>query len=76
MQCMNKTHIKIIVLVIIFLGGWYFLSGDKGGEISVYDPMNTTYLIEEESFTLVNGSVEKESAPGSATKNARRVISF
>lgn len=36
------------------------------------DPQNTTYLIDGEEIVLVNGTAEKELAPGSASKQITR----
>ena len=38
-------------------------------------PENTSYMIDGESFKLVNGQAEKEVAPGSASKDLVRVFS-
>lgn len=70
---MNKTLTTIIVLImVVILGCWYFSLAvhDQEETALVSDPVNTTYLIDGESFTLVNGHAEKEIAPGSATKNS------
>lgn len=45
------------------------LSDNGTAIIAGSDPLNATYTIDGESFTLVQGLYEKEVAPGSATKD-------
>lgn len=66
---MNKILIATIVILVVLIGGLYLLARSLESEMVVSDPLNTTYFIDGESFTLVNGSIEKEIVPGSATKN-------
>lgn len=42
------------------------------GSTESADPQNTTYLIEGQEVTLVNGVAETETAPGSASKTVTR----
>ena len=72
---MNKTYVAIVVLVLVIFGGWYFISSNPENGAKVSDPLNTTYLIDGESFTLVDGLAEKEVVPGAATKNKVSVFS-
>ena len=64
-----KKIIIAIFLFFILLGGWYFIQETSKKDVKGLDPLNTTYLINEESFTLFDGSIEKEIVPGSASKN-------
>lgn len=65
-----------IVLVLALVGGWYFLkpSSETNTIPLVVNPKNTTYLIDEEPFTLVNGRAEKEVTPGSASKSVLSIF--
>ncbi|MFC1720737.1 META domain-containing protein [Patescibacteria group bacterium] len=65
----NKQILLLGGLIIIIFIGWYFLVNKQDAKVVISDPLNTTYLIGGESFTLVNGFVEKEITPESATKN-------
>lgn len=63
---MNSKDIVILIAVsvlIFFIYNEIFLSAPK-----VFDPLNTAYIIEHESYTLRDGKSEKEIIPGSATK--------
>ncbi len=61
---------------MVILGGWYILtrsqvdlvSPQTEGQKQNSNPRNTAYSIDGELVTLVDGSAEKEAAPGSATK--------
>jgi len=66
---MKKILVIVIVLVALFFGGRYLFVGIQESKVVISDPFNTTYLINEEPFTLVNGSFEKEIVPGSAIKD-------
>jgi len=66
---MKKIFLLTIVSILLVLGGWYFFAHEEIPEIVTSDPLNTTYLIEEEEFALVDGFAEKDGAPDSATKN-------
>ena len=70
---MNKILTTIIIIGAMLFGGWYFLASTPTEEPekneAASSPLGATYLIGGESFTLVDGSAEKESTPGSATKN-------
>ncbi|MFC1615013.1 META domain-containing protein [Patescibacteria group bacterium] len=58
----------LIILVAVLIVGYFFIDDIKN-DVMVSDPLNTTYLIDRESFILVDGFVEKEIASDSATKN-------
>jgi len=60
--------IIIIVVVIIVVGVGYWLYQPSTGEEVVNSPLNATYIIEGDSFILVNGKAEKEIVPGAASK--------
>jgi len=69
---MKKISVIIALLAIIILGKWYFLASeqiDNGIKATNIDPLNTSYLIEGESFPLVNGKAEREILPESSTKD-------
>lgn len=65
---MNKIIITSVILVVV-LAGIYFLGNTTEETSIVSDPLNTTYLINAEVFTLIDGKAEHEIVPGSATKN-------
>jgi heat shock protein HslJ len=69
MGYMNKTIALVVFLIALILGGLYVIFGNTDADDATSGPLNTTYLINEEPFALINGSVEKEAVPGSATKN-------
>lgn len=69
---MNRTLILAIVGIVVVVGGLYFYTkatDTKEVEEVALSPENATYTIDGESFTLVEGKVEKEIAPDSATQN-------
>jgi hypothetical protein len=62
----------VLLLVLVATGVISFNSiPEKNTESqkNIPDVFNTSYVIDGESFALVNGKVEKEYTPGSATKN-------
>ncbi len=64
---MKNTLIAPILLILI--GGFGYVMFSGGGSLSrAQSPFDATYLVEDESVTLVDGTFEKETAPGSATK--------
>lgn len=66
---MNKVRILTLLILVALLGGWYWLAVNQGEEVITSSPLNATYIIEEESFALVDGSAEKELSLDSVTKN-------
>jgi len=69
---MSKTIIAfIIIIVVVGAGYWIYQSITEESSIEeefVTDPLNATYIIEGDEFTLVDGKAEKEIVPGSASK--------
>jgi len=71
---MNKSIISGIAIVLISVGGIYFLTkGNKEvspapKETTAADYKNATYIIEGQPVTLINGHAESAAAPGSASK--------
>lgn len=71
---MKKIFILALLLLVI-LGGWYFYNQSvtevpkQEGDTTAASPKEATYIINGESFTLVDGFAEKETAPGSVTTN-------
>lgn len=66
---MSKKLTTIALLIIVLVAGWYFFANTQIEKATNTDPLNTTYTINGEPFVLVDGYVEKEIAPDSATKN-------
>jgi len=67
--------IGIVILLIILAGIFKFnFTDDDIYIVTQSSPLNTTYDIGGEVFTLVNGKAEKDYAPGSATKNKLSVF--
>ncbi|MFH0845868.1 MAG: hypothetical protein V1851_00480 [Patescibacteria group bacterium] len=70
---MDKKTLIAIALLILLGGGWYFFNNKENknlNDINVnINPLNTTYRIENEKFTLINGKAEKEISPEFASKN-------
>jgi hypothetical protein len=82
---MKKIQIILLVLIIIGLGliftqkfwvDWLvnFILESKGEVVEVNDPLNLTYKIAGQDYQLVNGKIEKEIAPGSASKEVVMVF--
>ena len=79
---MNKIFIAIILGIIAVSGIWYLMVNqaleaenlNNNAEKLNSSPLNTTYLIEGEEFTLIDGLAEKEISKGSATKNSVSVF--
>lgn len=74
---------KILFFTIVtigLLGSIYFVTNlttdttEPASYSSGMDPLNATYLVEQASFTLIDGLAEKETAPGSASKNSLTVF--
>jgi hypothetical protein len=69
----TKNLIITVAVVVIAIGG-YFTFGMRNANAPTprapvaFDPLNATYVIENQSVTLVNGKTESSAAPGSATK--------
>lgn len=60
--------IGVFIILIISVGIYKFNFTNGGDVIPKNDPLNLTYKISGKDYTLVNGRVEKEIAPGSASK--------
>jgi heat shock protein HslJ len=78
---MNKKTLAIFIALLVILVGIIIWPSNKNKNTSVdipivgvANPMNGTYVIGGEQYTLVNGKVEKEIVPGSASKNIVRVF--
>lgn len=76
---MNKKILIAIIVVLLLVGGFYLLNDyiytEKQGETGFQKGYkDTTYTIEEEQVTLVNGEAIVDVAPGSATKITTRVF--
>ncbi len=67
---MNKKIIFVVAFIILIIGAWYLLTNNSSVEekVVVSNPMNATYIIDGEPYTLVDGNSEVESAPGSSSK--------
>lgn len=73
---MNQNILKSLLIVIIALcvlgfGVYGFLYSNKGTDTTLTmasDVKNNTYTIDRETFTLRDGTVTKDSAPGSTVK--------
>lgn len=68
---MRKVIITVLILLLTGAGYWIFGSRFDGATNNISkstDPINTTYVIDGKSVTLVNGMAESESSPGSASK--------
>lgn len=67
--------IIILILFILLLGGIILgLLKSKSVNTLKSDPLNITYKIQGKEYSLVKGVVEKEIAPGSASKEVIRVF--
>jgi heat shock protein HslJ len=61
----TSTIIGVIVALGIAIGAWYWLTAATP---AMAEYKNSTYIIDGQSVTLINGKAEVASAPGSATK--------
>ena len=59
---------KIIALIIIFIGMSYWVYQSIINKPPKTTPLNTTYTINGEDFTLLDGKIEKEIVLGAASK--------
>src|SRR4051812_36146911 len=59
--------ILIILFLIIIIGGAYIFRVERTQKTIVLDYKNTSYVIENNTVTLVNGIAEESEAPGSAS---------
>ena len=65
---MNFKNITIITIISVAIGFFIYNQIFAPAPDIVFDPLNATYIIERDSYTLINGKSEKEIVPGSATK--------
>jgi hypothetical protein len=76
--------VQIVLLVLIVLGIGLLLSRDTwvpkvvqyilNDSVVKYDPLNISYMVDGQSFTLANGNASKEIARDSATRNTLSVF--
>ncbi|MEI8339330.1 MAG: META domain-containing protein [bacterium] len=76
---MNKKTLAIFIALLVILVGIIVWPSNKNKNsdtamIGAVDPMNATYTIGDEKYTMVNGKVEKDIVPGSASKNIVRIF--
>lgn len=68
----NFLLIVIAIMVLVMVAGVYRFNFTDGGDIildtSKNDAKNISYVIDGQTFMLVNGKAEKEIAPGSVSK--------
>lgn len=66
------TFWVVAIIAIIVVAGVYKFNFTNGGDIipgtNAPDAKNASYVIDGETFVLINGKTEKEITPGSATK--------
>lgn len=67
----RKILLAAIVVLAIGLGAYIFFIQRQAPDI---DPLNTTYYIDGQSVTLVDGRSEIEAAPGSVSKTTTMVF--
>lgn len=58
----------IVVIVVVLVVFWFVGAGKKTDQVSLGDYKNSTYLVENQPVTLVNGRAEVSTVPGSASK--------
>lgn len=69
---MKKGPIIIIAAAIIVLAACFYFLGVK--EKKIISPLDISYTIDNASYLLQNGKIEKEIAPGSASKETISVF--
>lgn len=78
MFTMNKIFTAFLTIGLI--GGVYFYTktttdtAEPAINSPGMDPLNTAYRVDQETFKLTDGVAEKETAPGSASKNTLTVF--
>lgn len=76
---MKKIQIILLIIIIVGLGliftqkYWVdklvdFIIANEKGVVLKNDPFNTTYTISGKEYQLINGKIQNEIAPGSASK--------
>lgn len=75
----NPFLITTVIVAIVLIAGIYRFNFTDGGDIipennnvvatDTNDVKNSSYIIDGQTFTLINGKAEKEISPGSATKH-------
>lgn len=75
---MLKKTILIILSLVVITGAVYWVYKTKTSVVPLdntpalngetFNPLNATYVIEDEPIILINGKAEKEIAPGSSSK--------
>jgi hypothetical protein len=69
-----KTLIVIVAVAMLVVVAGYFVLGIRNANAPApktpiaFDPLNTTYTIDNQPVTLINGKAESAAAPGSVTK--------
>jgi len=72
-----KKILGTLVIVITLFVVWLFLKNDTKPlpvNVVLFDPLNTSYVVDGSSVTLVNGKAETSVAPGSASKMVTTVF--
>jgi hypothetical protein len=77
---MNKKIWLIVLVVVVVVGAITYLLIERQNKVTTpmvgaFDPLSATYLIENESVTLVNGKAQTPAAPGSAEQVETSVFS-
>lgn len=86
----KKIILIVIILAAVAVGGFFIYRStsnessmnapmgnaleEKSEEKIVIDPLNTVYMIEGQSITLIDGKAEQEIVPGSAAK--LKIVAF
>lgn len=72
----TSFFIIIVIVALVLVAGIYRFNFTNGGDIIpgvnaplITDVKNSSYIIDEQVFTLINGKAEKDIASGSATKH-------
>lgn len=71
---MNKIITTVAIVAILLIAGWYVFTNANlsGGDKVGADPQNATYIINNETFTLVDGLSEKQVGEDSTTQIVTR----
>lgn len=73
---MNNKTILVAVLLMVLIVGVYLFYGGKGTTGMAYkiDPLNASYIIENQPIQLAGGILSVEAAPGSASQMTTRIF--
>ncbi|MDE2001874.1 MAG: hypothetical protein KGI60_04915 [Patescibacteria group bacterium] len=73
-KAVGMTLVTVVLLAAACGVAWWLVHSQETRQAAIFDPLNTTYLIDGSAVALVNGQAEQATAPDSASKLVTRVF--